>query len=110
MATTDVTVDGLLRQVAVLPDAKQDEFLRRFAARRAGRSPRRVRARSKQEEGLIQTTRLRLNKHDDRRIRQRTAKSEAGELSRDEIREYQRLARRAEELSVVRLRALAELV
>ncbi len=110
MPTTRATVDSLLRQVEFLPAEKQREFYRRLAAKPTIRASRRDQSISPSEAALVRTTQSRLSKRDDRRIRQLTAKSERGELSREELREYRALARKAEQLSVVRVRALAELV
>lgn len=110
MPTTRATVDSLLRQVDFLPAEKQREFYRRLATKRAIRTSQRATAISPDEESLIRTTQARLSKRDDRRIRQLIAKSERGQLSVGELREYRALARKAEQLSLVRVQALAELV
>ena len=110
MSTARATVESLLRQFEYLPAEAQREFYRRLTAKRTVRAKQRAESNSAREASLVQTTKSRLSRRDDRRIRQLIAKSERGQLSAAELKEYRTLTLKAEQLSVVRVQALAELV
>ena len=110
MSTVRTTVDSLLRQASFLPEEEQRELFRRLAARRSIRTAEREQELAERDAALVQTTRVKLSKRDERRIRQLSAKTGSGRLLPAEWKEYGALAKKAEELSLIRVQALAELV
>ena len=99
---TLVTVEDLLAAVKQLPPDKLNEFAGQFIEWCGERAP-------GTEIALIQATRRQLPPRDQRRLRALSSKSETDALSPRELQEYQRLAQRAQEIDVDRVRALAEL-
>jgi hypothetical protein len=95
-------IDALLDGVKRLSQSEQREFASRLARLR-GRAP------GLDQENLLEAARTRLSRSDERRLEQLIAKSERGELTKKESEAYRHLARKAEQLNLVRMQALAEL-
>jgi len=95
------TVDSLLQGVQSLPPGDLDLFEDRLADWKKTVLT---------DEQLIETTRRSLEPEDDARLRSLVEKSEAGELTKPDRQVYLQLATLAEQVSVERVRALAELV
>lgn len=104
MAFGSRSVEVLLDEVKHLPPADLRVFASRF-----GQWHRRTGSPAEQESALIGAAKCRLPRMDEQRLRRLIAKSERGTLTGRELQEYRVLARRCEQLNVVRLQALAEL-
>ena len=102
--TQEVTVDWLIAAVKRLPPTKLHLFSRRFSAWRA--KSQKV---TDEETALIAAAHLRLPATAERRLKRLAAKSERGLLKANELEEYRRLSRQAEQLNAQRVEALAKL-
>jgi hypothetical protein len=105
-----LTVKHLMAAVKQLSPAELDEFTLQFAAWQKRNSQNTDSQQSAEEKVLIQMAKAHLPATDTRRLKQLMAKSERGTLTPKELDEYRTLAQRAEQLSVRRVEALAELV
>jgi hypothetical protein len=116
-----LTFEQLVEAVRQLPRHKQKELARRIgewqsnivtahkrngAATQTRKSTGRT---SSAEAQLIEQTKADLPEQEKRRLKKLCAKSERGVLTASELAEYQELARRAEQIDVLRVKALAEL-
>jgi hypothetical protein len=98
------SVEQLLEAVEHLSPTEQREFQRRLAARRvANGSP------GPDEAALVQAARARLPAAAERRLRKLITRSERGQLTSQELADYQSLAQEAQRIDAARAEALAEL-
>ncbi|MBI3922171.1 MAG: hypothetical protein HY318_12190 [Armatimonadetes bacterium] len=97
-------VDQLIEAIVHLPPARLHEFKRKFRKweREDGSD-------TQDDTDLLETTRLRLPAAKEKRFKQLMDKSESGNLAPLEIDEYRAIATETEQLSVMRVEALAEL-
>ena len=95
-------VRSLLEKVRRLPREERSEFAACFATLPGC-------AEVVSDEALIEAARARLPATDDRRLRRLIAASERGVLTPPQRKAYRTLARKAEQLDMLRLRALTEL-
>jgi len=95
-----MNVETLLEAVQRLPPRQRREFEDRFDEWKMGAAS---------DGELIAEMKLRLSGGDEARLRNLVEKSENGQLSQAEKLDYQRLAKRAEMLTVRRVRALTAL-
>ena len=110
LVPAQLTVKHLLAAVKQLSPAELDEFTLQFAAWQKRNSQNTDSQQPAEEKVLIQMAKAHLPATDTRRLKQLMAKSERGTLTPKELDEYRTLAQRAEQLSVRRVEALAELV
>ena len=98
------SVEQLLEAVDQLSPAEQSEFQRRLAARQApnGRQ-------APDQRALIQAAGARLSAAAERRLKKLIARSERGQLTPQELADYQSLAQEAQRIDAARAEALAEL-
>ncbi|GEM_PF-1564961 len=116
-----LTYEQLVDAVKQLPRNKQRELAKQIgewhsngvsahkrngAAAKARKSISRA---SSVEAQLIEQTKADLPEQERRRLKKLCAKSERGVLTASELAEYQELAHRAEQITVLRVKALAEL-
>ncbi|MCI0359869.1 MAG: hypothetical protein L0211_15435 [Planctomycetaceae bacterium] len=94
------TVESLLEAVQSLPPRDVERFEDRFGEWRRGTAT---------DQHLITVVHRGLRAVDDARLRKLITRSEEGTLSEGEWEEYRSLARKAEQLNLERVRALAEL-
>ena len=98
------SVEQLLEAVEQLSPAEQSEFQRRLAARQAANgSP------QPDEAMLVQAAQARLPASAERRLRRLIARSERGQLTPQELTDYQHLAQEAQRIDAERAEALAKL-
>jgi hypothetical protein len=97
-------VEQLLAAVEHLSPAEQREFRRRLAARQTANGSSRL-----DEATLVQAARTRLPAATERRLRRLIARSERGQLTPQELADYQSLAQEAQRIDAARVEALAEL-
>jgi hypothetical protein len=110
LVPAQLTVKHLMAAVKQLSPAELDEFTLQFAAWQKRNSQNTDSPQPAEEKVLIQMAKAHLPATDTRRLKQLMAKSERGTLTPKELDEYRTLAQRAEQLSVRRVEALAELV
>jgi len=99
-----LSLEQLLEAVDRLSPAQMRELERRMAARRCDQ-----RNEGSDEASLVRTARVRLPAPEERRLKRLIARSERGNLTRDELAEYQALAQEVQRLDAARAEALAEL-
>jgi hypothetical protein len=99
-----LSVEQLLEAVDHLSPAEQREFQRRLATRQAHNG-----SQGMDQGSLIQAARARLPAAAERRLRRLIARSERGQLTPQELADYQSLAQEAQRLDAARAEALAEL-
>ena len=98
------SVEQLLVAVERLSPAEQHEFQLRLAARQAvNGSP------GPDEATLVQAAQARLSAAAERRLRKLSARSERGQLTPQQLSDYQSLAQEAQRLDAARAEALATL-
>ncbi|MGH7966295.1 MAG: hypothetical protein ACRERD_31470 [Candidatus Binatia bacterium] len=100
-----LTVEHLITAVKQLSPAELCEFSAQLAKWQEQNGEQ-----ADEEAALIQATRARLPAADARRLKRLIAKSERGTLTPKQIGEYRSLAQQAEQLTMTRVEALAELV
>src|SRR6516165_9608306 len=98
------SVEQLLEAVERLSPAERREFQRRLAARQEGNS--RI---DPDEAALLQAAQARLPTAAERRLRRLIARSERGQLTPQELADYQHLAQEAQRIDAERAEALAQL-
>lgn len=98
------SVEQLLEAVARLSPAEQREFQRLLAARQAANG-----STEPDETVLVQAAQARLPAAADRRLRRLIARSERGQLTPQELADYQSLAQEAQRIDAIRAEALATL-
>jgi hypothetical protein len=98
------SVEQLLEAVEHLSPAEQREFQRRLAARQAANG-----SADPDDTTLIQAAQARLPAAMERRLRRLITRSERGQLTPQELAEYQSLAQQAQRLDAARTEALAKL-
>jgi hypothetical protein len=103
MVATSNSVQNLLNKVKRLSPYERSQFAASFAQLQESWHA------ETSDEFLVQQTRNRLSPADMRRLRKLAAKSENGEISQRELKEYQLLNERAERINASCVRALAEL-
>jgi hypothetical protein len=98
------SVEQLLEAVEHLSPTEQREFQRRLAARQAASgSP------GQDEAALVQAARAGLPAAAERRLRKLNTRSERGQLTPQELADYQSLAQEAQRIDAAPAEALAEL-
>jgi hypothetical protein len=97
-------VEQLLEAVEQLSAAEQREFQRRLASRQAANG-----STDPEEAKLIQAAQARLPAAAERRLRRLIARSERGQLTPQELADYQALAQEAQRIDAARADALAKL-
>jgi len=107
---TEPSAKQLLAAVKQLSPAEVSRFEWQFAAWQKTAQPNGQVPSDTDEERLIQATKISLPVATARRLKKLQTKSEAGTLTEAEWAEYRDLAKQAEQLSVLRVTALAELV
>ena len=105
LVPAQLTVEHLMAAVKQLSLAELRDFAQQFAAWQEKND-----TQADEETSLIQATKARLPVADERRLKQLIDKSERGTLTPKESDEYRVLAQRAEQVTVTRVEALAELV
>lgn len=110
LVPAQLTVKHLMAAVKQLSPAELYEFTLQFTAWQKRNSQNTNGNQTDEEKALIQMTKAHLSASDTRRLKQLMAKSERGTLTPKELDEYRALARRAEQINVTRVEALAELV
>src|SRR6516165_7951498 len=98
------SVEQLLEAVEQLSPAEQSEFQRRLAARQAANGSPQL-----DEAMLVQAAQARLPASAERRLRRLIARSERGQLTPQELADYQHLAQEAQRIDAERAEALAQL-
>jgi hypothetical protein len=101
----ELSVEQLLEAVRQLSPAELLKFSRQFA-----RLQKQNGSHSEDEASLIRATKEKLSTADLRRLKLLNARTERGTITAEELKEYQALTRKAEQMSVRRVEALAELV
>lgn len=102
--TSSRSVEQLLEAVARLSPAEQREFQRRLSAGQATNG-----SSGPDEAALVQAAQARLPAAEDRRLRRLMARSERGQLTPQELSDYQSLAQEAQRIDALRIEALATL-
>lgn len=98
------SVDQLLEAVARLSPTERREFQHRLAAGQAANGTPEL-----DEEALVQIAQARLPAAAERRLRRLIARSERGQLTPQELADYQSLAQEAQRIDAARAEALAAL-
>jgi len=98
------SVEQLFEAVARLSPAEQREFQRLLAARQAANG-----SLSPDEGALVQAAQARLPAAVERRLRRLIARSERGQLTPQELADYQSLAQEVQRIDAARAEALATL-
>ena len=98
------SVEQLLEAVERLSPAEQCEFRRRLGVRQTADG-----SSGPEESSLVRTARARLPVAAERRLRRLIARSERGQLTAQELTDYQSLAQEAQRIDSARAEALAEL-
>jgi|SRR6516165_2684696 hypothetical protein len=98
------SVEQLLEAVERLSPAERREFQRRLAARQEGNS--RI---DPDEAALLQAAQARLPTAAERRLRRLIARSERGQLTPQELADYQSLTQQAQRIDAARAEALRKL-
>jgi hypothetical protein len=98
------SVEQLLEAVEHLSPAERREFQRRLAARQAANG-----TAGPDEATFVQAAQTRLPAAAERRLRKLIARSKRGQLTPEELTDYQSLAREAQRIDAARAEALAEL-
>lgn len=99
-----LNVEQLLEAVERLSPTEQREFQSRLAARQAVNG-----CAGSDEATLVQTAQTRLPATAERRLRRLIARSERGQLTPQELADYQSLAQEAQRIDAARTEALAQL-
>ena len=97
-------VEQLLEAVEQLSPAEQREFQRRLASKQAANG-----STDPEEAKLIQAAQARLSATEERRLRKLIARSERGQLTPQELADYQSLAQESQRIDAARADALAKL-
>jgi hypothetical protein len=97
-------IEQLLAAVEQLSPAEQREFQRRLAGKQAANGNTDV-----EEAMLIQAAQARLPAAAERRLRKLIARSERGQLTTQELADYQALAQESQRIDAARAEALAKL-
>ena len=98
------SVEQLLEAVEHLSPSEQSEFQRRLAGRQAADG-----SAGPDEATLVQAARARLPAAAERRLQRLIARSERGQLTPQELADYQSLAQEAQRIDAARAEALAVL-
>jgi hypothetical protein len=98
------SVEQLLEAVEHLSPTEQREFQRRLASWQAANG-----STGTDEAQLVEAAQARLPAASERRLRRLIVRSERGQLTPQELTEYQSLAQEAQRIDAARAEALAEL-
>ena len=108
-----LSVEHLLAAIKQLSPAELEEFTRQFRKLQEQNGQpaeaKQVAEQTRDEAASIQIAQSRLPARDERRLKRLIAKSERGTLTPKELDEYRALVQQAEQQSVARVEALAEL-
>jgi hypothetical protein len=102
--SASLSVEQLLEALAHLPPAEQREFHRRLTARQAQNG-----SQGPDEATLMRAARTRLPVAAERRLKRLSTRSERGQLTPQELADYQSLAQQTQRIDAARVQALAEL-